>query len=173
MILFTEYESYFESLATDFKPISHTKEKPRFALMDIDDILSSQKTALDFNFPVMILENFEGQLNYKHSKMADLPQGAFHILQNVNRNNPAQKREVMDLTKSLGLKIITKMHMERLSLFSGASNVNKVLMYFLLDSVRYQKVSNVFSGCHGWRFEFNLGYESTLDYQEDEWFSLS
>lgn len=171
MITFSAYESYFESLAKDFKPISHTDEAPRFALMDIDDILSSQRTGLDFTNPCMILENFEGEIQYKHNQLSDQPFGAFLIIQHVDRNNPVSKREVMDRCKDYGIRIITRMQIERKALFGGDSEANRILLYFDMDQVKYQKISNIFSGCHGWRFEFNLGKEAQLPFNPNEWYS--
>lgn len=171
MISFTDYESYFENIAKDFKPISHSSDTPRFALMDIDDILSSQRSELDFTYPCMILENFEGEIQYKHNNMLDTPMGAFHIIQQVQRDDPAQKREVINKCKEYGLRIIARMQLERKALYSGDPEANKILLYFQMDEVRYQKVSNIFSGCHGWRFEFNLGKESAMPFSPSDWHS--
>jgi hypothetical protein len=171
MISFTEYEAYFEKLATNFKPISHNPENVRFAIMDIDDILSAQRTALDFTSPCMILENFEGELAYKHNQLLDQPSGAFHILLHVKPNDPAQKRTAMDLCKSIGVKILSRMQLERMALYAKSTEASPLLYYFQLSQVKYMKVSNIFGGCHGWRFEFPIGKESILPYDEDEWYS--
>jgi hypothetical protein len=173
MITFSAYESYFENLAKDFKPISHTDEAPRFAMMDIDDIISSQRTGLDFTNPCMILENFEGEIQYKHNQLADQQYGAFLIIQQVDRNNPVQKREVLDRCKDYGIRLITWMQIERKALFGGDHEANRILLYFDMNQVRYQKISNIFSGCHGWRFEIKLGEEAALPFNRYEWYSLA
>lgn len=173
MISFTDYESYFDGLARDFRPISHTDQAPRFALMDIDDILSSQRTGLDFTQPCMILENFEGEFEYKHNKIKEESLGAFYIIQNVSRDNPVQKREVMDRCKDLGTRIISKMQIQRIRMFEGIATAPRMVLYFNLNDVKYQKVSNIFSGCHGWRFEFNLGSEYQIPFDTDDWYSES
>jgi hypothetical protein len=97
--------------------------------------------------------------------------GAFHILQNVNRNDPTAKRLVMKITKNIGLAIIARMHKMKEARMKGDNNIPKMILYFQLGRVQYQKVSNVFSGCHGWRFEFTLGTEDPIPYDENDWFS--
>lgn len=171
MITFTEYEAYFESLARDFKPISHTAEVQRFAMMDIDDILSDQRGSLNFDDPCMILENPEGELGYKHDKMLDENLGAFHILQRVSRSDSAKKRILMDSTKLIGISIIARIMRQKIQRAKGDNTVPRMLMYFNLSNVKYNKISNVFSDCHGWRFEFNLGKEDPLIYYPEEWYS--
>jgi hypothetical protein len=171
MIRFSEYENFFIDLATDFKPISHTPENPKFAMMDIDDIISSKRTEMDFSTPCMILENFEGDFQYKHNQLKEEAMGAFLILKNVDRNNPSEKRSVMDQTKEIGTKIICRMQQQRETVFSGNTAVAPVLKYFQLNEVKYQKISNIMGGCHGWRFEFNLGNEYIMPYDANDWYS--
>src|SRR5690606_38498972 len=111
MISYTEYEDYFNSLARAYKEVAHTDEHPRFAILDIDDIISLQKTAMNMERPCMILENPEGQLDHKNNKLRDENFGAFLILQRATRNDPIKKRAVMELTKQVGLGIIGRMFM--------------------------------------------------------------
>ncbi len=171
MISFSEYESFFEALATDYKPISHSEESKRFAIMDIDDIISDQRGQLDFTFPCMILENSEGALAYKHDRMLDEMDGAFHILQQVNRGNPSEKRQVMNTTKAIGLAIIARIQRMKEKRSRGVTTVPRLVLYFQMNRVQYQKVSNVFGGSHGWRFEFTIGQEDPIEDTESDWYS--
>lgn len=171
MLTYSEYEDYFRNLATSFSLIGHTEAASRFATMDIDSILSNQRGALDFTHPTMILENPEGAMEWKHDRMKDENLGAFHILQHVSRNNPEQKRAVMDLAKAIGTKIIAKMQTEKIARMKGDNTQKRFLLYFDLSQVRYQKVGPVFSDCYGWRFEFNIAQETPLSLIHDpsEW----
>ncbi len=171
MITTTTYESYFEDLATDFKPISHSEQKKRFVMMDIDDIISAQRGILDFSEPCLILENPEGKLRYKNDKVLDENYGAFLILMQVNRDDPAQKRAVMNLTKQIGMAIIGRLQQQKIERSKGDLTIPRMILYFNLSDVNYQKVSNVFSGAHGWRFEFNLGQEDPVSYNAEDWYS--
>ncbi|MFN3802472.1 hypothetical protein [Belliella pelovolcani] len=171
MFTFTDYENFMEALATDYKPIGHSSENKKFASMDIEDILAAMRGEIEFNSPVMILENYEGTVNYKHDGLLDRKYGAFHILQHVTRNDPAQKRAVIDSTFIIGMKIISKIQLLRKNRLGGNLSLPRFLTYFNFDDVKYNKISNVFDGCHGWRFEFGFGQEDPLPYDADEWFS--
>lgn len=171
MILYSQYESFFSAIATSFTPIGHTPEAPKFATLDIDDILSGQRGNLDFTSPVMLLENPEGGLGYKHDRLLDQNFGAFHILQHVSRGNPEDKRTVMDNCKSYGAEIIAHIQLQKIERMKGDNTIPRMLLYFDPSQVQYQKVGPLFSDCYGWRFEFNLGEESpiTTVYNPDNW----
>lgn len=171
MISFSSYESYFKTLAEQFSLIAHTEESPRFAIMDIDDILGAQRGELDFNHYVMILENPEGGMNFKHDRILDENYGAFHILSTVNRGDPAQKRTVMDTTKAIGSEIIARIQLEKIARMKGNTDIPRMVGYFDLAQVKYQKVGPIFSDCFGWRFEINLGEEAPITsmYNPDNW----
>jgi len=169
MITYSEYEAYFEGLATSLVDIAHTEQKPQFAIMDIDDILGSQRGKIDFTSPVMILENPEGRLAYKHDQLQDENLGAFHILQDAGRDNPTRKRQVMDLTKTIGTKVISRMQYDKIQKSTGTAGIPQMLLYFDLAQVRYLKIGPIFSGCYGWRFEFNLAEQTPIIYDADDW----
>ena len=171
MILFSDLENYLKSKAIGFTRIGHTEEAPRFATLDIDDILSLSKTELDTNFPVMIMENPEGEMGFKHDRLYDGNYCAFHILQQVNRNDPASKRAVMDTCKEIGTKVLLYIEQDRQKRFKGDSTPPRLVMHFSLDQVKYQKIGPIFSSCYGWRFEFEVGEETPLSFilDEDEW----
>ena len=171
MISFSDYEAYFIDLATRFTLIGHTDQQSRFATMDIDDILSDQRGVLDFTSPVMILENPEGAMDWKHDRLLDENYGAFHILQQVSRNNPSEKRSVMDTAKEIGTKVIAKIQLDKIARMKGEMTPPRFISYFDLGAVKYQKVGPIFSSCYGWRFEFNIGEETPLGliHDADQW----
>jgi hypothetical protein len=171
MILFSELESYMKSKAIGFTLIGHTDEAPRFASLDIDDILSLAKSELDTNFPVMVLENPEGEMGFKHDRLYDGNYCAFHIVQNVNRNNPTSKREVMDLCKEIGTKVLLYIELDRQKRYRGINTPPRFVLNFNLNEVKYQKLGPIFSSCYGWRFEFEVGEETPIEtiIDPDEW----
>ncbi len=169
MITYSQYELYFKDIATRLVDIAHTDENPQFAIMDIDDILGSQRGKLNFTKPVMILENPEGRFGYKHDQLHDENLGAFHILRDAGRDNPATKREVMDQSKTIGSKIISKLQYDKIQLSKGATGIPQMILFFDLAQVRYQKIGPIFSGCYGWRFEFNLAEQSPIIYDSEDW----
>ena len=171
MILFSEYSDYFEGLAAKYKPIGHTDQDPRFALLDIDDILSTQRGKLDFTNPVMVLENPEGQLSWVHNQLSDRKFGAFHILKNVPRNDPEKKKAVMDECQTHGKAIIARMQYEKFSLHKDNSDspYAQMLKFFDLNEVKYHKVGPLFNDCFGWRFEFEFARQSPLPFDSDDW----
>lgn len=171
MITFTEYVEYFEGLASKFKSIGHSEATPRFAILDIDDIIGSQRTNLDFTNPVLILENPEGELSWIHNQLADTKYGAFHILKNVPRNDPAKKKLALDECQALGQKLIARMQYEKIDQHSkGVSSLYPVMLrFFVLDRSKYNKVGPIFNDCFGWRFEFEFAQQTPLPFDSDDW----
>lgn len=170
MLPYSEYESYFETLATRFKLIGHTPEKPKFAALDIEHILSNQKGKLDINSPVFILESPEGKFAWQNDTFMDTKFGAFMILQYAKPNNPEARRQVLDNTQEIGMKVIARMQYERLILNKGVKDLYPhFILFFNLDDTKYQKVGPVFNDCYGWRFEFDLSEQSKLPFDSDEW----
>jgi hypothetical protein len=172
MLTFSQYESYFEDLATRFIPIGHTEEARRFAIMDIDEIISLTKSGMDMDNPCLILENPEGQMKYKHEKILDENLGAFIILKRVSRGDALKKREVMDLTKEIGAKLVAKMQLDKIARFKGKNSIPRMILYFDLSQVGYNKIGPIFSDCYGWRFTFELGQEDKLPYDADDWLHI-
>lgn len=171
MILYSDLESYMKRLATGLTLIGHTEEAPRFTSLDIDDILSQIKSELDTNYPVMILENPEGEMGFKHDRLYDGNYCAFHILQDVNRSNPTQKRQVMDKAKEIGTKVLLLIEKDRQKRFKGINTPPRFVLNFDLDQVKYQKIGPIFGSCYGWRFEFEIGEETPINLilNDSEW----
>jgi hypothetical protein len=163
VILFSDLESYLKRLATGLTLIGHTEANPRFATMDIDDILSLLKSELDTNSPVMIMENPEGEMGFKHDRLYDGNFCAFHILKHVDRGNPSEKREVMDRCKEIGTKVLLLIEKDRQKRFRGINTPPRFVLNFDLDQVKYQKNGPIFSSCYGWRFEFEIGEETPIN----------
>lgn len=169
MISYSEYESYLSDLASAYKEIAHTPDRPRFALMDIDDIFSLHKTALNMDQPCMILESPEGHLDLKNDRLRDENYGAFLILQRASRSDAGRKRQVMDRCKQIGLGVLGRMFRDKINHFRGQGTAPLMVRFFDLSQVKYFKVGPIFSDAYGWRFEFNLGKETPLNYNEDDW----
>jgi hypothetical protein len=168
MITYSQYENYFLDIAIRFRPIGHRDNLPRFASMDIDDIISMSRTEMDMDNPCMILENPEGKLDYKHDKMLDENLGAFLIIQRAVRGDATMRRQALDNTKEIGSKIIAKIQMDKIARFKGLQ-APRMVLYFDLSEVGYNKIGPIFSDCYGWRFTFGLGQEDALPYDAADW----
>lgn len=169
MITLAEYESYFETLATRYKPIGHSPTTKRFATMDIDEILAASRSSLDLSGPTMILEHPEGRPAFRHEQIRDINLGAFLILKRIRIGDSDDRRATMDLCKSVGMALISEMQRQRLALFQGAATQPKLLHFFDLSDVSYQKVGPILADCYGWRFEIQVGQESQLIHNPDDW----
>lgn len=169
MITISDYESYFESLATRYKPIGHSPTQKRFATMDIDEILAASRSSLDMLGPTLILEHPEGRPAFRHEKIRDLNNGAFLILKRIRMGDATNRRETMDICKKVGFALLSEMQRQRLALFSGQEGIPDLLHFFDLSDVYYQKVGPIMADCYGWRFEFQVGKESLLVHDEDDW----
>lgn len=157
MIQTLNYEAYFEEIARHYIPIRHSEDRQRFAMMDIDDILNKVRGKLDLDSPCLILENPEGEFEYANDGYRDMLRGAFLILRRVRKGDEAMKREVINENKLHAFRIFSIIHHHKREILQGRRNPRTILAKYFTDSARYQKVSNVFDNCHGWRVEFDLG----------------
>lgn len=169
MLLPSDYESYLKSLASSLVDIAHSPANVKFSMMDIDDILSASKGEMDMDYPCMILENPEGKMGFKHDRMKDQNLGAFIILQRAARGDAEKKREVMDTCKRIGAKIVAKIQKDKESRFKGINTAPRLVLYFDLSEVSYNKIGPIFSDCYGWRFLFEIGQEDPMPYNEQDW----
>lgn len=170
MITYTEYEAYFLNLASQYHKIAHSEASRHFAVMDIDDILSAKNSSLNFDTPSLLLENPEGRLSYANSGMRDENFGAFLIIQqSLTRGDVEQKRAVMNLTKTVGMGICARMHVDKKSRFKGIKTPPRFIEFFDLSQVKYFKVGPIFANCYGWRFEFNIGQDAPIYYDPADW----
>ncbi len=141
----TEYTAYFESLATQYKPIGHSPEIPKFGRIDIEEVVLGLRSRLDFSSPVMILENFEGALgNNEGSNLPHTQAGAFYILQNAIPDDLADEVVKLDNCHKIGIEILARLYRDTL---------NSRQRRFEIEKTNYHKVGPIWDNAYGYRFE--------------------
>lgn len=172
MYSFSAYVSYFENLATQFKPIGHSPTSQRFAVMGITDILSNIRGPLDTKNPCLILERPEGGLTFRNDALMDESLGAFYLIKNVTRKDPQALLQVHDDMKELGHKILLRMQYEKKQRHRGDKTYPFHTSFFQLDRVKYFPVGPIMDQCYGWRIEVDLTDTSPLTFDLNDWTDL-
>lgn len=172
MYSFSSYVAYFRDLATQFKPIGHSEQTQRFAIMGINDILSNIKGPLDTRNPCLILERPEGALSFRNETVMDDSLGAFYVVKNVTRKNPSELEQVHDDMKLLGMKIVQRMQYEKKLRSKGDKTMPFHALFFQLDKVKYFPVGPILGECYGWRIEVDLTDTYSLDFVLTDWTDL-
>lgn len=145
---FTDYSDYFELLATKLKDIAHTKDEPKFARFNIEEILAGMAHGLDPTTPCLLLESFEGRLTEEGDNVMDTQDAAFLIMQHCELEDFKEQNAIIDRAKTIGFKLVAKLR----------SDARKDLGLKHLDrnSVGYEKVGPIFGTCFGYRFTFSF-----------------
>ncbi|MGV3588608.1 MAG: hypothetical protein ACO1OF_16500 [Adhaeribacter sp.] len=144
-----DYEAYFERLATQFKPIGHSPQNRKFVRISIEELFVQMRSGLILTGPGLVLEVFEGELQYtKSDNNPDNQAGAFYILQNVRQDDFKHETEVLDRCLTLGKELAAK-------IFRDSRYGKGPLQNFDLDKIRYHKVGPFWDNAFGYRFEFS------------------
>lgn len=162
--------SYLEAIATSNKLIGHTADNARFAVMGIDELMTTKwKMALSENFG-LVSEAFEGKLSGKGLHDADAKMGsAFWILKYAGREDWPAIKQVAEDAFTLGIQVIAKIKKDQEALYSGEGDLNQLVKVFNIDSVMFNKVGPVGDNYHGYRFEFGFTHNNKLEYLPDNW----
>lgn len=168
---FTDYKNFFENVAKEYIPISHSPETRRFAVLDIDDIHNLKKAKINFNNLVMILENPEGQYSYEKDKGKDNAKAAFLLVRNVKVGDEEDKQSTLDFCKAAGEDIMA-MFLHRKNLYAEGQSEYSPYKFMDLDTTHYMKVGPLFENCHGFRFEIDLNEEFLITVDLTKWQSL-
>lgn len=150
-----EAYEYFGQLATNYVPISHTTQKPRFGRFDLDEMNTKLREGIDVTNFCLLMETPTGGLEDNGGDgYFDNQDLAFWIVKQVPLNNYKQERDTLHEARQHGTQLVLKCWRE----MPGADRID-------LSKVEYDKVGPVFGNCYGYRFSFML--PDTLDMSED------
>lgn len=172
MIDYSVLSSYFEGLATKYKPIGHTPEAPRFAEMDMDELLGSLKTGLDTTHPVMLFMMPEGSLAWRHNQVDDNNRAEFYILQHLGKTDPVKRKAILQSTKVIFRDILYRIQFEKYQLNKGSELYPKFVRAFDLNQVRYFRVGPILNSCYGWRIELDFQDNAPAVLTDSDWTDL-
>jgi hypothetical protein len=158
---FTEYSNYFEALATKLRDVAHTKDNPKFARFNIEEILAGMAHGLDPVTPCLLLESFEGRLSEEGDNVMDNQDAAFLIMQHCELEAFDAQNEIIDRAKKIGLKVVAKLRSD--------ARKDIGLKHFDRNSVGYEKVGPIFGTCFGYRFTFSFFNPISLAVNPADW----
>lgn len=158
---FTDYSDYFEAIATKLKDVAHTKDAPKFARFNIEEILAGMAHGLDPSTPCLLLESFEGRLSEEGDNVMDTQDAAFLIIQHAALEDFKAQNGIIDRAKQIGFKVVAKMrHDARLR--QGLEHLDR-------NSIGYEKVGPIFGTCFGYRFTFSFFNPVSLKLNPADW----
>lgn len=157
--------NYFLDIATRLKEIEHTTENPKYAQVNLSEYMEKLVVDLNMASPVLLL-------NYPHSriqdKLSDNPHEfvtiTFLVIQEIETNNFEEEIQILDLTKTICLKILSKIYEDTKNRnFLSGMNRNTVKMSILRDEPN----TNIFG--HIVEFEANSNLTEQLYFREEDW----
>ena len=173
MIDYSVLSDYFEGLAAKHKPIGHTPEAPRFAELDMDELLSTLKTKMDTTHPVMLFMMPEGSMGWRNNQVVDVNRAEFYILKNVGKPDPAKRKAILQSCKTIARDICVRIHFEKTSQNTVVNSpYPKFVRSFDLNQVRYFRVGPVFNACYGWRVELDFDDTAPPRLTDSDWTDL-
>lgn len=144
-----QYEDYFEALATSYKPIGHTVQRPQFATMSREKIMAGARKNLNLNKFSLILIRFEPKLVKNDSRQFSLRYvGAFEVVKDMAKND-TDKTLVQDEALEMCLELVSKMLSEHHSRNFALGNLED-------SSIEFYEVDKNFDNCVGYGVEFTF-----------------
>ena len=159
--------NYFLEIATRLKEIQHTTENPKYAQVNLSEYMEKLEVNLNTSTPVLLL-------NYPHSriqdKLSDNPHEivtiTFLVIQEIEANNFEEEIQILDLTKTICLKILSKIYEDTKNrTFLSGLNRNTIKMSIIRDEPN----TNIFG--HIVEFEANSNLTEQLYFRENDWLS--
>ena len=155
-ITLQNYIALFQYLAEANTSIAHSPTQKRFAVMDIDSILSAENSLVN-GAAFMVLEYFDNTIyDKKSANILDEAKGAFMILQNVKQDDEADKHDKMDACYTIGKQILSRLLKERRNIPDFSDAVFNLTKALDLDGLQVQKVGPLFNNSYGFRFAITL-----------------
>ena len=141
-------KTFFRGIATNFKPLGHTEEKPKFFSLSIEQIINAARNNLNISDYFMTMISFEPVLKKIHSRQYRYEiKVAIEIVKDIALIED-EKDIVQDEAFALCEEIVA--HIQNL-----AFTRNFPLGELLDETVDYYEVNNTFDSCAGYGFEIN------------------
>ena len=153
-----EQKAYFEQLATQYRPIGHTRDAPRFCRYNMDEVVTGLRQNLDLSqycllleAPTGTLENNQGDGNFDNQEIA------FMVIRMVEERNFDEEEQVLSESRRMGVQLLARIIEQ--GEFADLD----------LDSIEYDKIGPVFGNCFGYRYTITAVSEISLATDPAEW----
>jgi hypothetical protein len=167
----SDYDNYFEDIATRLTDIAHTEEVSRFAHYHIEEVITGLRGNLDLKGYCLLLEDPTG-IFYKvaSEQIKDLQTGAILILRHVPLDDFDQERVVLAKSLELCREVAARM-LEDQILAINTTDKPRFLRGLQIGGFQYQKAAQIFDNCYGYRLEFQYLDTEALIIHPDSWIS--
>lgn len=164
-MLLSEITNYFLEIATKLIEIQHTPENKKYAQINIGEFLESFKVNLNTSTPFLLLDYPTSRVQ---DKLSDNPHEfitiTFIVLQEIKTNDFAKEIEVLDLTKTIVLKILSKIYEDTKNrTFLHGFQRSTIKITPLKDYPMKNLVGHIV------KFEANKNLTDELQYREADW----
>lgn len=157
-----EFNLYFKQIATNLVAISHTEQKPRFALVEeLDRLLRKNLNSETF---ILTILHEEGSLTdlATTQRSVEMHSCEFAVLKLVKPESEAETAYTESF--AVARQIVAKM----LKDFREGQDIAR---WLLPDSFKFSKVISIADSHHGWVVSFSLAIKAGCDYvyNETDW----
>lgn len=167
----SDYDTYFEDIASRLASIAHSESNRRFAHYHIEEVITGLRGNLDLTGYCLLLEDPTGQF-YKvaNEQIKDLQSGAILIIRHVPLDDFTQERIVLSDCLELCREVAARM-LEDQILAINTDQKPRFLRGLQLNGFQYQKAAQIFDNCYGYRLEFQYLDTEALTIHPEKWLS--
>jgi hypothetical protein len=168
MARFSEFISYFETLAREHKSILHSDAEKHFFRMELDEVLAGINRT-DVNFPILALEGYAFGFNdYRSDNILKNREGAFMLIDHVSDPSDYEAvHEIWDELESIATEIIRRIRKDK------AGKKIAVVRDFNVESVRGTLIMNEIGNQVGIRLTYSTSSSENTDTDPTAWTSES
>lgn len=165
----SDYDNYFQDIASRLADIGHSETQRRFAHYHIEEVITGLRGNLDLTGYCLLLEDPTGQF-YKvaNEQIKDLQTGAILIIRHVPLDDFAQERVVLSESLELCREVAARM-LEDQILAINTTDKPRFLRGLQLNGFQYQKAADIFDHCFGYRLEFQYLDTEALIIHPERW----
>lgn len=163
------HRQYFEALAIASNIIQHNAETHKqFVCVDMDEVEESVFEKLDLSQWCMVLEDLTGRINGADTEhLAVSGNAAFLIFKAVKEGDREEERTVLNEAFEIGKIFLAKMRKDMYDY--DPINFDNIMVNFIPNSVRFEKLKAISDNCFGYRFEFEYSKFELLEYNGSYW----
>jgi hypothetical protein len=161
---FSDFITYFDTIARNHVDISHSDTEKHFFRMEIDEVLAGINRS-DVNYPMLILEGYGfGFTDNKSDNLLKNREGAFILLDHISDTSDHNLiHQKWDELEEIATEIILKIKTDK-----KARNV-PVVRNFDFESVNGSLLLNEIGNDVGIRISYSIASPTINDIDPDKW----
>jgi hypothetical protein len=168
----SQYDSYFEDIASRLARIAHTPERPRYAHYRIEEVLTGLRGNLDMTQFCLLQESIEGRIQAKSDEAVNnIQTGAIMVVRHVAHDDFADERTAIDTALIICEQVAARMIADKREAIHSTDPDTKGFRGLNVSGFSYQEAGTVFDNCFGYRLEFQYISTDHLIVDPDEWIS--